>query len=267
MTTRIHHLSCATMHPFAGRVGLVPRDWVAHCLVVETGGQVVLVDTGFGTDDVREGGRRIGRLAPTLLGFDLREQDTALAQLPGLGIDPGAVTDVVVTHLDLDHAGGLADFPGARVHVHRTELAAATRPRLDERLRYVAAQWAHGPRWVEHDEGGEDWFGFTGVSVVGDDVLLVPLPGHSRGHSAVAVRQPGGQGWLLHAGDAYFFRGDKETPRDCPPVLRFFQKGLAADDRRRHDNLVRLQSLHAEHGDEVRVFCAHDKEEYDALRG
>jgi glyoxylase-like metal-dependent hydrolase (beta-lactamase superfamily II) len=267
MTTRIHHLSCATMHPFAGRVGLVPRDLVAHCLVVETGDRLVLVDTGFGTDDVREGRRRIGRVAPLLTGFDLREEDTALAQLPGLGIDPAAVTDVVVTHLDLDHAGGLADFPSARVHVHRSELAAATNPRVDERLRYVAAQWAHGPQWVQHAEGGETWFGFEDVSVVTDDVLLVPLPGHSRGHSAVAVRRPGDEGWLLHAGDAYFHRGDKATPRSCPPGLRAFQRMVAADNPTRLENLVRLQSLHAEHGDEVHVFCAHDKGEYDALRG
>jgi glyoxylase-like metal-dependent hydrolase (beta-lactamase superfamily II) len=240
---------------------------VAHCLLVETGDRLVLVDTGFGTADVREGRRRIGRVAPALIGFDLRPEETAVAQLPGLGIDPAAVTDVVLTHLDLDHAGGLGDFRQARVHVHRRELEAARHPRLDERMRYVPAQWAHGPRWVEHDEPGEDFFGLGGASVVADDVLLVPLHGHSRGHSAVAVRRPGDEGWLLHAGDAYFFHGDKATPRTCPPALRAFQRVLAADDRRRVDNLARLQTLHAEHGDEVRVFSAHDQQEYDALRG
>ena len=269
MTTRIHHLNGASMHPLAGRLGLVPRDWVAHCLVVETGDRLVLVDTGFGTDDVREGRRRIGHVAPALIGFDLRPGETVHAQLPGLGIEPSAVTDVVLTHLDLDHAGGLADFPQARVHVHRRELAAATHPRLDERLRYVSAQWAHGPQWVEHAEPGDDWFGLQGVSVVDDDVALVPLHGHSRGHSAVAVRRPStdGGGWLLHAGDAYFFHGDKERPRVCPPVLKAFQKVLAADDRRRVENLERLQTLHADHGEEVTVFSAHDKQEYDALAG
>jgi len=34
-----------------------------------------------------------------------------------------------------------------------------------------------------------------------DDVLLIPLPGHSRGHCGVAVKT--GEGWLLHCGDAY----------------------------------------------------------------
>ena len=255
------------MHPAAGRVGLVPRELVAHCLLVETGDRVVLVDSGFGTDDVRERGRRIGRLSPVLIGFDLAHDEPAVRQLPGLGVDPASVTDVVLTHLDLDHAGGLPDFPQARVHVHATELEAARHPRPDERLRYVSAQWAHGPRWEEHAEGGEQWFGFGGVTPVTEDVLLVPLHGHSRGHSAVAVRRPGGQGWLLHAGDAYFHHGDLYTPRTCPPGLKAFQRLVAADNRTRLENLARLQALHAEHRDEVTVFSAHDKQEYDALRG
>ncbi len=108
------------------------------------------------------------------------------------------------------------------------------------------------------------------MTVVDEDLLLVPLHGHSRGHSAVAVRRPGGgdrgdSGSLLHAGDAYFFHGDKETPRSCPPALKVFQRALAAEDRTRADNLARLHSLHAEHP-EVTIFCAHSKQEYDALR-
>jgi glyoxylase-like metal-dependent hydrolase (beta-lactamase superfamily II) len=38
------------------------------------------------------------------------------------------------------------------------------------------------------------------------EILLVPLAGHTWGHSAVAIDT--GDGWLLHAGDAYFFRGE-----------------------------------------------------------
>lgn len=252
----------------------MPPAWVAHCLLVETGDRLVLVDTGFGRDDVAQGRARLGHVAPLVMGFDLLADDPAAVQLPGLGHRPEEVTDVVVTHLDLDHAGGLPDFPGARVHVHRAELAAAREPSWRDRSRYVAAQWAHGPQWVEHDEAGESWFGFEGVTPVTDDVLLVPLPGHTLGHSAVAVRRPAEPGsaastadrWLLHAGDAYFFHGDKETPRTCPPVVRGLQRLLAADDARRVDNLARLAEVHAHHRDRVTVFCAHDKAEYDALR-
>jgi glyoxylase-like metal-dependent hydrolase (beta-lactamase superfamily II) len=98
------------------------------------------------------------------------------------------------------------------------------------------------------------------VQVVGEDVVMVPLPGHTRGHTAVAVRRPGG-GWLLHAGDAYFHHGDLAVPSACPPGLRAFQRVMAIDNQSRLRNLRRLQELHREHSDEVRIFCAHDRTE------
>jgi len=263
--TRIEHLSCATMCPGAARIpGLMPRELVAHCLVVEQPDGLVVVDTGFGTDDVREQGKRLGRAVSFMLGARFDEADTLLAQVGRLGYTPGDVRDIVVTHLDLDHAGGLSDFPNARVHVHATELQAALHPTVRERQRYIQAHWRHGPDWVEHSEGGDDWFGFGAVQAVGPDVLMVPLHGHTRGHCGVAVRRPEG-GWFLHAGDAYFYTDDKSTPRSCPPGLRAFQFGMAVDGDARRANLSRLQELHAQHSDEVTVFCAHDRAEFEAL--
>jgi glyoxylase-like metal-dependent hydrolase (beta-lactamase superfamily II) len=264
----VHHLSCGSMCPAAGRLGLVPRELVAHCLLVETPAGLVLVDTGFGVADVEQGPRPLGRLGPASLLVGMRRDLslTALHQVRALGHDPADVTDIVLTHLDFDHAGGLGDFPSARVHVHARELAAALHPAPSERMRYVRAQWSHGPRWAEHQEGDDRWFDFAAVAAVADDVLLVPLPGHTRGHSAVAVRRPGG-GWLLHAGDAYFHAGDLAQPRRCPAGLRAFQRVMASDNRARLDNLARLQELHRDHGDEVTVFSAHDRSELEALRG
>ena len=100
--------------------------------------------------------------------------------------------------------------------------------------------------------------------MVGEDVLLVPLRGHTRGHCAVAVRRPSG-GWFLHAGDAYFFHGEKAQPPTCPSGLRVFQTLVQMDKRARHANQDRLRELHAGHGDTVAIFSAHDAREYDAL--
>ena len=121
--------------------------------------------------------------------------------------------------------------------------------------------------WVEHTAaGGDDWFGFTSVQAVGDDVLLLPLRGHTRGHCGVAVRRPSG-GWFLHAGDGYFFHGEKERPPACPAGLRVFQTLVQMDKGARHANQERLRELHGRHGGEVTVFSAHDASEYDALAG
>ncbi|MCX6398718.1 MAG: MBL fold metallo-hydrolase [Propionibacteriales bacterium] len=254
----IHHLNCATMRP-----PLAPA-MVAHVLLVERADGLTLVDTGFGTEDVANR-KRLGRPFLTSVRPVLDANETALAQVRALGHEPGDVTDIVVTHLDLDHAGGLADFPNARVHVHATEHAAVQKPPLRERARYVQAQWAHGPAWATHDEAGDDWFGFACVKAISDDVLLIPLHGHTRGHSGVAVRRDDGH-WLLHAGDAFFSGGQVDDPPTCPAALVMFQRLMAVDNRARLENLARLQELAGTHAADVTVFCAHDREQFEALR-
>lgn len=261
---KVHHLNCATLHPFGGRGDhLLPSRLVAHCLLVERPEGLLLVDTGLGTGDIADPGR-LGRPFRAMVGPVLAPSETALAQVTARGFDASDVSDIVLTHLDLDHAGGLGDFPGARVHVHSDELDAALKPTLREKARYIGAQWAHGPHWERHRVGGEEWLGFQSVAVLGDDVLLVPLHGHTRGHCGVAVRESD-EGWLLHAGDSYFNRGEKETPPSCPPGLRFFQTVVQVDGRSRRHNQERLRSLQAEHGSTVTVFSAHDAAEFDAL--
>ncbi len=260
----IHHLNCATLRPagaFAGRVA--PPRMVAHCLLVERPHGLLLVDTGFGTGDLADPGR-LGRPFVAAFRPALDPAETALAQVRALGHAAEDVTDIAVTHLDLDHAGGLGDFPGARVHVFGDELAAAQHPTLRERARYVDAQWAHGPRWTRHEVAGDEWLGFGAVTALADDVLLVPLRGHTRGHCGVAVRRPDG-GWLLHAGDAYFNAGEKLTPPSAPVGLKAFQRMVAVDNLQRLHNQERLRELHATRGDEVTVFSAHDPAELDAL--
>ncbi|WP_183096272.1 MBL fold metallo-hydrolase [Nocardioides stalactiti] len=255
---RIHHLNCATMRP-----ALSP-PMVAHVLLVERADGLLLVDTGFGTSDLADPGR-LGKPFQLVVRPVLDPGETALAQVKALGFSPDDVTDIAVTHLDLDHAGGLADFPKARVHVHRPELEAASKPTAREKARYVSAQWAHGPAWVQHAESGEEWFGFPSVTALDDDVVIIPLVGHTRGHAGVAVRDDAGH-WLLHAGDAYFDGGQVQTPASCNRSLAAFQVVMAISNKQRKANTERLQELLATHSDEVTAFCAHDKSQYDALK-
>lgn len=255
----VRHLNCATMRPLA------TAPMVAHCLLVERPGGLLLVDTGFGAADCADP-KRLGRPFRAVVRPVLDPAETAVAQVRALGHDPADVTDIALTHLDLDHVGGLADFPDARVHVFTDELEAALHPTARERARYLQVQRAHGPRWVRHDVPGDAWFGFDSVTALADDVLLVPLRGHTRGHCGVAVRRADG-GWLLHAGDSYFHGAEKLTPPTPPFALKAFQATMAVDDKRRRANQERLRELQRTHADEVTIFSAHDPEEYAALRG
>jgi glyoxylase-like metal-dependent hydrolase (beta-lactamase superfamily II) len=263
---RVHHLNCGSLCPLGrklinGEGGIRDKaEIVCHCLAVEAGDGLVLVDTGFGIEDARNPAQ-LGGAFRMMMNPRPRAETTALGQLEALGFAAGDVRHIVTTHLDLDHAGGLPDFPDAEVHVLAAELEAALHPALSDKLRYIGgAHWKHEPNWVRHEGGGDEWFGFEGIRIlpgVDAELLLIPLLGHSRGHTGVALGRDGG--WDLHCGYSYF--NHCETPPSCPPVLRFFQNLTASDNKARKANQERLRELAARHGDEVTLFCAHDPHE------
>lgn len=268
---RVHHLNCGTLRPAGGtlidgRPGLARRaGMVCHCLLLETGSGLVLVDTGFGTRAAKDPAGWLGGPFARVTGAVTLPGETAAAQVTALGLDPRDVRDIVLTHLDFDHAGGLADFPDATVHVHAAELDAARNPRgRKERARYRPAQFAHGPKWAARAGEGEPWFGFGAVRDLPGlppEILLIPLAGHTRGHAGVAVDT--GAGWLLHAGDSYFHSGEvaPDGPR-CPPGLALFEAAVQTERTARLANQERLRALARGHGGEVTVFCAHDAAEF-----
>jgi glyoxylase-like metal-dependent hydrolase (beta-lactamase superfamily II) len=269
---RIHHLKGGTFCPLGGRLmdgasrGVFGR-LVCHCLLIETERGLVLVDTGLGRRDMTAPRQRLSRLFLHLNRIQLRSEDTAWHQLQRLGFAPSDVRHIVLTHLDFDHAGGLDDFPGAMVHVLAAEAAAARESMgVIARRRYRAQQWGeHAGSWRLYGAGGEPWFGFDavrGLEGLPPEILLVPLAGHTRGHAGVAIDT--GEGWLLHAGDAYFFRGEiREARRRCPPGLRGYQAMMEVDRRARLANQARLRALSIARAGEIRMFCAHDAVEFD----
>jgi glyoxylase-like metal-dependent hydrolase (beta-lactamase superfamily II) len=271
---RVHHLNTGTMCPIGRRLvngtGSVFQRarMVCHCLLVETNDGLALVDTGIGMDDIAQS-RRLGRKWVRQTAPRLDPAETAVQQVKALGYAPDDVRHLLLTHLDRDHAGGIPDFPRAKVHLHRSEYEiAVAREIAAPSGRYVVDQWKHGPNWTFYAEGGEDWFGFKGVRALGNrepDILMIPLPGHTPGHCGIAVR--GKDYWLLHAGDSYFFYGQIQTPPvRAPLVLGLFQRRADVDHAARVANQERLRALKAAHGTEVTIFNSHDPVDYERCR-
>lgn len=272
---RIHHLSCGTMCPPGGHFidgrsrRLSSSVLVCHCLLIETNEGLVLVDTGIGLQDIARPDERLPHRFRKFMRVQLRPEETAARQVEALGFSVADVRHIILTHLDFDHAGGLDDFPHAVVHMMRKEAdaAEARQPGL-ERVRYRPQQWGDRSRWRTYDVQGEPWLDFKAVrnlEGLPPEILMVPLAGHTEGHAGIAVEQNGH--WLLHAGDAYFFRGEMDPKRPrCTPGLKFYQRMMDTKRDLRLANQVRLRNLVREHSRTVRVFCAHDAVELDAFR-
>lgn len=215
---RVHHVNADTMRPLGGRLidgrgGLLHRaELVCHCLLVDTGTELVLVETGMGSPSVRRPDEWLGRRFVRRVGARPPLAETAVEQVKRLGYAVEDVRHIVLTHLDLDHAGGLVDFPHATVHVYAEELRALQSPRDEaERTRYRQIQFEHGPQWMSYPDSGEPWFGFDAVRELKGlppEILLVPLAGHTRGHA----------GWRSPRRLAAPRRGRVLLPRGGRPV-------------------------------------------------
>ncbi|MDX3665031.1 MBL fold metallo-hydrolase [Streptomyces europaeiscabiei] len=258
---KVHHLNCGTMLPPTGAL-------VCHVLLVEAPGGLVLVDSGFGLHDIADPGRRVGP-ARRLIRPVLRAEETAARQIEALGFQRDDVRHIVVTHFDSDHIGGLSDFPEAQVHTTAAEaLGSVISPSRRERFRYRPAQWAHGPKIVEHTPDGEAWRGFAAakeLDTIAPGIVLISLPGHTRGHACVAVDT--GTRWILHAGDAFYHRGTLDGHSPVPRALRTMENLVAYDLRKVRDNHARLAELHRRGDADLTVVNAHDPVLYERARG
>jgi glyoxylase-like metal-dependent hydrolase (beta-lactamase superfamily II) len=254
-TLSIEHTTLAVMGPIAHTA---TRAMPCHCVIFQLGERVILLDTGFGTREMLEPNLLIGDDALFKLGHVIDMRLTAYERLKARGIRPDQVTDIVLTHLDNDHAGGLHDFPNATVHLSAEELASfdGTRPRGP----YKPYQISHGTKFKTYDTSAERWFELEARSLQLPpelDAKLIPLPGHTLGHCGVAYRE--GSRWSLLAGDAYF--DSKLNFLDQPPGLPIeiaFQTNASA----RQASLRELKRLRTEHAGEVSLFCTHDQHEF-----
>jgi glyoxylase-like metal-dependent hydrolase (beta-lactamase superfamily II) len=247
---KVHHLNCGTMN-------MPTAPMVCHVLLIETDNGLVLVDSGYGTHDCSHP-KRVGPTRHPLRAI-LSHTETAAHQIDRLGFKREDVRDIIITHLDVDHAGGLSDFPAARVHVTSEEALGAIRaPSWRERIRYRSAQWAHNPNIVEHDPRGEKWRGFAAakeLAEISPGIALVSLPGHTRGHACVAV--DAGHRWVLHAGDAFYHYGTLDGI-PVPRALTAMESIFAFDRKTVQANHARLVELYQRQDPDLLTVCAHD---------
>ena len=190
--------------------GFVPADWAGLLpeprpgQLVRVDGEVILIDSGLGLATEEDG--QGGALLP------------ALAEL---GVAPGAVTRVIITHTHGDHLGGLLDrsgatprpvFPRARHHLPRADWAwvegfpAETRDAYLDPLRVL-------PELTLDDADAR----------LTPSVRSVGAAGHTPGHRCIVVASGGRSfaflGDLVHSPTLHFATPERATTWDAQPDL------------------------------------------------
>jgi glyoxylase-like metal-dependent hydrolase (beta-lactamase superfamily II) len=192
-------------------------DWALNVVVVRSGKQTILIDAGLGLD-------------PEL---NLPRAGQLIKRLEAAGIDLGSVTDVVLTHMHMDHVGGLLVDgvkerlrPDLRIHVATAEVKfweapdfthVSMPPGFPDALRAAAKQFRK--EYESHLRLFDDAY------EVAPGVVVSRTGGHTPGHSVVRVAS--GKDRLMFAGDAVFavgfdhpdwFNGFEHDPEEAARV-------------------------------------------------
>jgi glyoxylase-like metal-dependent hydrolase (beta-lactamase superfamily II) len=223
----IHILNCFTCNarwPSSLKTGM-------PCLLIETDQGLILVDTGLGLNDYADP-TAMTKLFRVITEMPFDPNEAAVNQIKKLGYKPDDVKHILLTHMHFDHCSGLADFPQAKVHVHRREYDAFTEGKVRQftEFAYIPRYIAHKPEFVLYDRIDSKWYDFDAIRLPFEtEMYFIPLFGHSRGHSGVAIKTSAG--WFFHAGDAGAVYNN-ETPAwliklvlgPHDPALRAFMK-------------------------------------------
>lgn len=170
--------------------------------LLRQGDRLILVDTGYDNEEAQNRERPI-RLDP-------RE---ALAPL---NVKPEDISEVIVTHLHYDHAGGLHLFPNATLHIQAAEMAFATGPCMCHDTLRMPFTAGHICEAVQRLYSGKLAF-YEGDGEIADGVTVHAIGGHSRGLQSVRVRTKAG--WLVLASDAAHFYENFIAEKPFPIVV------------------------------------------------
>jgi N-acyl homoserine lactone hydrolase len=218
----------------------VDRNWTewlpTYAWAIEHPEGVVVVDTGQGAH-LLETGRSYHPFARWEVVFRIDPEEEIGPQLRVLGIGPRDVKRVILTHLHMDHDGGLAHFPDSEILVAAGEIRTASG--WAGRIRgYLPHRW---PSWFNPAplELAEEPFGPFARSrklTHAGDIIAVATPGHTADHVSILVQEDD---------TTFFLAGDTSYSESL--MLAGRVDGVSPDERTSSSTLNSIRSFAQTH--------------------
>jgi len=169
------------------------KDFVDNCYLIRHGQDWLLWDTGI-TDAVAAMPNGLTPSDPRAVTW--RRPKTLVSQMQTLGVNPGNIKYVAISHTHPDHIGNVELFPQAMLLVQKAEY---DWPSADGTPRFKP------DHPVTKLEGDYDVFGDGSVIILG-------TPGHTPGHESLLVKLPK-TGAVVLSGDAAHFQSNFDNRR------------------------------------------------------
>ena len=165
--------------------------------LIDTGSEVILVDTGF-QDDFKAPEKKLG--APLYMGEKIKDYTEAFAEL---GYKPEQVTKILITHKHPDHSAALQYFPNAKIFIGSEDADAM---KLPEGGNIIRAQY------------GTPFKNFPNAQEVAPGIWFIEAKGHTKGNSIIIAESDG-----LY----YMFHGDVTY---CDEALKANKLSIVFED-------------------------------------
>ncbi len=235
------------------------KQLATHCLLIETNNKLVLIETGVGLNQVQSKNHDLRmRVSSFLSGLELSPENTAYEQIKKLGFSPNDVSDIIIGHCDMDHIGGLSDFPQATAHMMKTEWDHANHPESSiEIKRYLKNLWENHSHFEFYENIGEKFHHFNLTRIKGlNELYLISLAGHTHGQAGVYIPSEN----FVFASDAYMNQMQMDPNSYQPLAIKAYTQITTMDEAAYQNSLTGLRHL-CQNG--VHVCCSHDRRTFE----
>lgn len=192
LSVKVFFFECGTLksekHLFTLNIGVgEPFEVPVPFFLIQHNDKNILFDTGNALAVSKNPEKHWGQIIKTYYPV-MDEKQYVVNQLEDMGIGPENIDYVVLSHLHLDHAGGVGAFPNAVYIAHKKEVEWAFDPECSQKSAYIMPDIDKNIKWRQLENQFEESYDLFKDELGGGPIQIYPTPGHTPGHLSILIK-------------------------------------------------------------------------------